>query len=138
MSSMGSGKVSSGTGSACLDTATVPLVLATAYGYDPTEPDGTLYLHGSIAGRLLTAALEQTICVTITHADGLVLALTRIRDTTRAVQSELKPGPGEPADGARQVARAAIDEMHENSARILERRELDALRRDWNPQESEA
>jgi nitroimidazol reductase NimA-like FMN-containing flavoprotein (pyridoxamine 5'-phosphate oxidase superfamily) len=52
----------------------VPLVLATAYGYDLTEPDGTLYLHGSIAGRLLTTALEQTICVTVTHADGLVLA----------------------------------------------------------------
>jgi uncharacterized protein len=52
----------------------VPVVLPTAYGYDLTEPDGTLYLHGSIAGRLLTAALEQTICVTVTHADGLVLA----------------------------------------------------------------
>jgi uncharacterized protein len=53
----------------------VPMVLPTAYGFDSeTEPDGTLYLHGSIAGRLLTAALEQTICVTVTHADGLVLA----------------------------------------------------------------
>lgn len=52
----------------------VPLVLATAYGFDLTEPDGTLYLHGSIAGRLLNQALEQTICVTVTHADGLVLA----------------------------------------------------------------
>ena len=31
----------------------------------------------------------------------------RVRDTTRAVQSELKPQPGEEADGARQVARAA-------------------------------
>ena len=51
-----------------------PLVLATAYGFDLTEPDGTLYLHGSIAGRLLNQALEQTICVTVTHADGLVLA----------------------------------------------------------------
>ena len=60
-------------------------------------------------------------------SDGLVLALSRVRDTTRAVQSELKPGPGEPADGARQVARAAIDEMYENAARILERRELDVL-----------
>src|SRR4051812_37835806 len=62
-----------------------------------------------------------------TLTDGLVLALTRIRDTTRAIQSELKPGPGEPPDGARQVARAAIDEVNENAARILERRELDVL-----------
>lgn len=51
-----------------------PMVLPTAYGFDLTEPDGTLYLHGSIAGQLLRAALEQTICVTVTHADGLVLA----------------------------------------------------------------
>ncbi len=50
-----------------------PVVLPTAYGVDPAG-DGTLYLHGSIAGRLLNAALEQTICVTVTHADGLVLA----------------------------------------------------------------
>jgi ATP-dependent DNA helicase DinG len=57
--------------------------------------------------------------------DALELALARVRDTTRQVQSELKPAPGEEADGARQVARAAIDEMHENSARVLEQRDLD-------------
>jgi nitroimidazol reductase NimA-like FMN-containing flavoprotein (pyridoxamine 5'-phosphate oxidase superfamily) len=52
-----------------------PLVLPTAYGVDAAKgPDGTIYLHGSIAGRLLRAALEQTICVTVTHADGLILA----------------------------------------------------------------
>ena len=52
-----------------------PLVLPTAYAVDEAAgPDGTIYLHGSIAGRLLRAALEQTICVTVTHADGLVLA----------------------------------------------------------------
>ena len=50
-----------------------PVVLPTAYGVDPAG-DGTLYLHGSIAGRLLNTALEQAICVTVTHADGLVLA----------------------------------------------------------------
>jgi hypothetical protein len=52
-----------------------PLVLPTAYAVDEAAgPDGTIYLHGSIAGQLLRAALEQTICVTVTHADGLVLA----------------------------------------------------------------
>ena len=59
--------------------------------------------------------------------DALELALARVRDTTRQVQSELKPAPGEEADGTRQVARAAIDEMHENSARVLERRDLDVV-----------
>jgi nitroimidazol reductase NimA-like FMN-containing flavoprotein (pyridoxamine 5'-phosphate oxidase superfamily) len=52
-----------------------PLVLPTAYGVDLDRgPDGTLYLHGSVAARSVVAAPEQTICVTITHTDGLVLA----------------------------------------------------------------
>jgi uncharacterized protein len=52
-----------------------PLVLPTAYGVDLDRgPDGTIYLHGSVAARSVVAAPEQTICVTITHTDGLVLA----------------------------------------------------------------
>lgn len=52
-----------------------PVVLPTAYGVDLGEgPDGTLYLHGSVAARSVVAAPERTICVTVTHADGLVLA----------------------------------------------------------------
>jgi nitroimidazol reductase NimA-like FMN-containing flavoprotein (pyridoxamine 5'-phosphate oxidase superfamily) len=52
-----------------------PLVLPTAYGVDlETGTDGTLYLHGSVAARSVVAAPEQTVCVTITHTDGLVLA----------------------------------------------------------------
>lgn len=52
-----------------------PLVLPTAYGVDlETGVDGTLYLHGSVAARSVVAAPEQTICVTVTHTDGLVLA----------------------------------------------------------------
>ncbi|GAB3941331.1 pyridoxamine 5'-phosphate oxidase family protein [Kribbella albertanoniae] len=52
-----------------------PLVLPTAYGVDLDRgPDGTLYLHGSVAARSVVAAPEQTVCVTVTHADGLVLA----------------------------------------------------------------
>ncbi|MGE9807048.1 ATP-dependent DNA helicase [Janibacter sp. G1551] len=59
--------------------------------------------------------------------DPLALALARIRDTTRTVQTELKPEKGEQADGNRQVARAAIDDIHETAARILEDRELDVV-----------
>ncbi|WP_041289073.1 pyridoxamine 5'-phosphate oxidase family protein [Kribbella flavida] len=52
-----------------------PLVLPTAYGVDlDSGPDGTLYLHGSVAARSVVAAPDQTICVTVTHVDGLVLA----------------------------------------------------------------
>lgn len=52
-----------------------PMVLPTAYGVDlDAGDDGTLYLHGSVAARSVVAAPDQTICATITHADGLVLA----------------------------------------------------------------
>ena len=52
-----------------------PLVLPTAYGVDLERgPDGTLYLHGSVAARSVVAAPRQSVCVTITHTDGLVLA----------------------------------------------------------------
>jgi ATP-dependent DNA helicase DinG len=86
---------------------------------DSTEPveDAGVFLQGVLdelpEGRLTGIP------------DSLELALARVRDTTRQVQSELKPAPGEDTDGTRQVARAAIDEMHENAARILEQRELD-------------
>ncbi|KGN39079.1 ATP-dependent DNA helicase [Knoellia subterranea] len=59
--------------------------------------------------------------------DNLGLALARLRDTTRQVQSELKPQPGTEIDGARQVARVAVDELNENASRILEDRELDVV-----------
>jgi len=57
--------------------------------------------------------------------DSLSLALARVRDSARGVQTELKPASPEENDGARQVARAAIDEIFENAERILEERELD-------------
>ena len=59
--------------------------------------------------------------------DALVLALSRVRDVARAMQSELKPEAGAEADGALQVARAAVDEVFENAERILEGRELDVV-----------
>lgn len=53
-----------------------PLVLPVAYGFDPAGPDrdGSLYLHGSVASRWLTASTATTVCVNITELDGLVLA----------------------------------------------------------------
>ena len=47
-----------------------PMVVPTVYGQD----GDTLYLHGSVASRSLTSAPQATICVTVTHVDGLVLA----------------------------------------------------------------
>jgi len=57
--------------------------------------------------------------------DALSLALARVRDSARGVQTELKTASPEDNNGARQVARAAIDEIFENAERILEQRELD-------------
>ncbi|MEH3142041.1 MAG: pyridoxamine 5'-phosphate oxidase family protein [Mycobacterium kyogaense] len=48
----------------------VPMVVPTVYGATSDH----LYLHGSVASRSLVQAPEQTVCVTITHVDGLVLA----------------------------------------------------------------
>ena len=47
-----------------------PMVLPTVYGV----AGDTVYLHGSVASRSLVSAPGTTICVTVTHVDGLVLA----------------------------------------------------------------
>jgi uncharacterized protein len=47
-----------------------PMVVPTGYGFTAD----TLYLHGSVASRSLAGGPEQTVCVTVTHLDGLVLA----------------------------------------------------------------
>lgn len=47
-----------------------PMVVPTVYGLD----GDTLYLHGSVASRSLVSAPQATVCVTVTHLDGLVLA----------------------------------------------------------------
>ncbi len=47
-----------------------PMVIPTVYGL----AGDTLYLHGSVASRSLASAPQATICVTVTHLDGLVLA----------------------------------------------------------------
>lgn len=49
-----------------------PMVVPTVYGLDPGAE--ILYLHGSVASRSLAERPDSTICVTVTHVDGLVLA----------------------------------------------------------------
>lgn len=50
----------------------VPRALPTVYGYDRERR--TVFLHGSVASRSLVGSPEQTVCVTVTHVDGLTLA----------------------------------------------------------------
>ncbi|MEI2779450.1 MAG: ATP-dependent DNA helicase [Tetrasphaera sp.] len=59
--------------------------------------------------------------------DQLKIALTTVRDAARAVQSALKPEPGDGADSGRQVALAAVGDAFDTSARILEERDLDVV-----------
>jgi uncharacterized protein len=47
-----------------------PMVVPTAYGV----AGDVLYFHGSVASRSLVQAPAATVCVTVTHVDGLVLA----------------------------------------------------------------
>jgi len=47
-----------------------PMVIPTVYGTDGT----TVYFHGSVASRSLVASPRATVCLTVTHVDGLVLA----------------------------------------------------------------
>ena len=85
------------------------------------------------AAALLDGVLEQAPeGRVIALPDNLVLAVTRIRNIARAMQSELKPEQGEPVDGALQVARAAVDDLFDTCARLLEERELDVV---WLSQE---
>ncbi|TKK87418.1 pyridoxamine 5'-phosphate oxidase family protein [Herbidospora galbida] len=47
-----------------------PMVIPTGYG----RIGDTLYVHGSTGARSLRTAPGDTICVTVTHLDGIVLA----------------------------------------------------------------
>ncbi|MFG2888063.1 pyridoxamine 5'-phosphate oxidase family protein [Streptomyces sp. NPDC048248] len=47
-----------------------PMVVPTVYGSDGQN----LYFHGSVASRSLVASPDATVCVTVTHVDGIVLA----------------------------------------------------------------
>jgi nitroimidazol reductase NimA-like FMN-containing flavoprotein (pyridoxamine 5'-phosphate oxidase superfamily) len=48
-----------------------PMVVPTVYGVD--DDGHTIFVHGSVASRSLEAP-GSTICLTVTHVDGLVLA----------------------------------------------------------------
>ncbi|MFF4183838.1 pyridoxamine 5'-phosphate oxidase family protein [Streptomyces sp. NPDC001691] len=49
-----------------------PMVVPTVYGVD--FDSRTLFVHGSVASRSIVRAPGATVCVTVTHVDGLVLA----------------------------------------------------------------
>ncbi|MGV1008908.1 MAG: ATP-dependent DNA helicase [Dermatophilaceae bacterium] len=80
------------------------------------------------AGELLAGVLDgMPDGRVVAPPEALVLAVTRVRDSARTVQSDLKPEPGAAVDGARQVARAAVDEVFETTSRVLLGQPLDVV-----------
>ena len=59
--------------------------------------------------------------------ERLVSTLQLVRDAARVTLSEIKPEKGAEADGAKQVALAAVQEVFDTSERVLEERELDVV-----------
>ena len=107
------------------DELTGPMVMAAAKKAGRLADDAPALEE---AGEMLAAALDTLQDGRLLGLpDAVSLALGRIRDTARTVQSELKPSSPEDNDGARQLARAAVDEVHENAERILEERDLDVV-----------
>ncbi len=59
--------------------------------------------------------------------ERLVTTLQLVRDAARDTLSEIKPDKGAEVDGARQMALAAVEEVQDTAARVLEGRELDVV-----------
>ena len=104
-----------------------PMVVPTAYGFD----DDTLYLHGSVASQSLSTT--GTVCVTITLADGLVLARSVFEHTInyRSAmiygQPRLVTDPAERLAGLRCIAEHVAPGQWDY-ARRPSRKELAAVR----------
>lgn len=80
------------------------------------------------AAEGLGAALEATPEGRLTGIpDALALVLGQVRDAARSGLSEVKPDDAREIDGARQVAMAALEELFDVAARILEEREFDVV-----------
>lgn len=78
------------------------------------------------AGEFVQSVLERLSPGRLTGIpEDLALGLGRLRDTARDVVSQMKPEQGAAPDGGRQMAQAAVDELFDTAARVLEQRSLD-------------
>jgi ATP-dependent DNA helicase DinG len=80
------------------------------------------------AGSTLRGVLEMLPAERLRQLpEPLSAALAAVRDAARSVQSGLRPEPGTALDGARQVARAGVDEVFEVAERLLDDSEHDVV-----------
>ena len=81
-----------------------PVVIPTLYW---REGD-FVYLHGSVASRMLGTSIDQPICVTVTHLDGLVLARSAFHHSANYRSVVLFGKPEEVTDPREREARMRV------------------------------
>jgi hypothetical protein len=84
-----------------------PVVLPMACARD----GDTLLLHGSTGGGLLRDAVDASVCVTVTHLDGLVFARTTFESSMR-YRSAVVHGVARPVHG--EEKRRALDVLSDH------------------------
>ncbi|MER7460428.1 pyridoxamine 5'-phosphate oxidase family protein [Micromonospora sp. NPDC126480] len=105
-----------------------PMVVPTVYGYDDTS----LYLHGSVASRSL-AGPPETVCVTVTVLDGIVLARSVFEHSVNYRSAVIYGRPRDVTDIGEKIAALRLLTEHVapgqwDYARQPDRRELAATR----------
>ncbi|MDE9366168.1 ATP-dependent DNA helicase [Luteipulveratus sp. YIM 133132] len=106
------------------DEITPGMISAAAKRVGRLGDTATLVDAGDFLGQILEGVAEGRLTGL---PDNLALALSRVRDAARDVQSQIKPSSPAENDGARQMARAAVDEVFDTAERVLEDRELDVV-----------
>lgn len=81
-----------------------PVVIPTLYWREGDH----VYLHGSIASRMLGSSIGATICVTVTHLDGLVLARSAFHHSANYRSVVLFGKPEEVTDPREREARMRV------------------------------
>jgi nitroimidazol reductase NimA-like FMN-containing flavoprotein (pyridoxamine 5'-phosphate oxidase superfamily) len=82
----------------------VPVVIPTLYWRE----DDHVYLHGSAASRMLGSSIDNPICVTVTHLDGLVLARSAFHHSANYRSVVLFGKPEEVTDPREREARMRV------------------------------
>jgi uncharacterized protein len=107
----------------------VPACIPMLYWHDAKR----IYVHGSRSGRLMTAIAGQSVCVTVTHLDGLVLARSAFHHSAN-YRSVCIFGVAQQIDGEREresQMRAMMERLFRGrwaSLRPVRRKELKATR----------
>lgn len=90
-----------------------PYVTPTAYWREGDH----VYWHGSHASRMLERAAGRSVCLTVTHLDGLVLARSAFHHSInyRSVMLFGKPRKIDDEDHKRRAMRAFVERMYPGS-----------------------